>query len=144
MSQTRRCVLIVDDEVSVLSYYSIVLRGAGYEVIEAKDGALASRLALRVPPDLVLFDLQYPKASRENTVQGFRERFPDTAILVTSGFDRASALERGLIPDDVPLLQKPFSPAILRKLVAEMLEQVPVQKRGPHLNLPDQPTQAMN
>ncbi len=52
--------LVVDDNPVVLLGVSEFLRGAGFEVAEARDGATGLRLARENAPDLVLLDVMLP------------------------------------------------------------------------------------
>lgn len=53
-------VLVVDDRRPNLEYLEALLRGHGYEVVTATQGAEALSLALAAPPDLVVSDLLMP------------------------------------------------------------------------------------
>jgi signal transduction histidine kinase len=60
---TAQIVLNVDDTGAKRYLKSRVLRGAGFEVLEAPDGTSALRLAFERRPDLVLLDLKLPDIS---------------------------------------------------------------------------------
>jgi PAS domain S-box-containing protein len=53
-------ILVVDDDADLLRLTSILLKKAGYEVLEATTGANALRLARELEPDLVLLDVMLP------------------------------------------------------------------------------------
>ncbi len=54
-------ILVADDSRAVRVCLERVLKGAGYEVSVACDGAEAVRLAREVSPDLVILDIQMPE-----------------------------------------------------------------------------------
>ena len=54
-------VLIADDSRAVRVCLERSLRGAGYQVFVASDGAEAVRLAAEVEPQLVILDIQMPE-----------------------------------------------------------------------------------
>lgn len=54
---TRQCILIVEDELSLLNFYQETLEGAGYKVQGARDGSRALKLFDAIQPDLVILDL---------------------------------------------------------------------------------------
>lgn len=60
-----RTVLVVDDSEVTRAILARTLRGAGFEVLEAKDGAEGAMTALREQPDVVVTDLEMP------TMDGF-------------------------------------------------------------------------
>src|SRR4051812_7691221 len=57
---TRRTILLVEDDDDTRRVYSVMLRHAGFEVIEAANGSDAVRLALANAPDLILMDMNLP------------------------------------------------------------------------------------
>jgi two-component system cell cycle response regulator len=61
----KRRVLVVDDSEVTRAILSRTLRGAGFEVLEARDGAEGAMAALREQPDVVVTDLEMP------TMDGF-------------------------------------------------------------------------
>jgi DNA-binding response OmpR family regulator len=54
-------ILVADDSRAVRVCLERVLKGAGYEVSVACDGAEAVQLAREVAPDLVILDIQMPE-----------------------------------------------------------------------------------
>lgn len=54
-------ILVVDDNVNILKFVSILLRKAGYEIVEACDGQEALERAFESMPDLILLDIMMPK-----------------------------------------------------------------------------------
>jgi CheY-like chemotaxis protein len=56
-----RCILVVDDDLDILEWTSIVLKSAGYGVLTATDGKAAlDRLRDGATPSLILLDLMMP------------------------------------------------------------------------------------
>jgi two-component system cell cycle response regulator len=85
--------LLVDDSASVRSVLASRLREKGFEVEEAKDGALGAELALARPPDVVVTDLWMPGISGVQLCRLLRSevRTRDVpVILVTGESDRRS------------------------------------------------------
>ncbi len=56
-----KTILAVDDSASMRQLIGVTLRGAGYEVVEASDGAEALEYARKHRVDLVLADVNMPK-----------------------------------------------------------------------------------
>jgi two-component system cell cycle response regulator len=54
-------ILIVEDNEINLSLMTYLLRAAGYEALEARDGEEGLHLAASTAPDLILCDVQMPK-----------------------------------------------------------------------------------
>ncbi len=53
-------ILIVDDQIHALQGVSRIMKGAGYEVLEASNGTDCLRLAMEYKPDLILLDVVLP------------------------------------------------------------------------------------
>ncbi len=50
-------ILIIDDDIDLVEAMRLTLEGAGFEVIDAQDGAVGLSLAKRENPDLILLDV---------------------------------------------------------------------------------------
>jgi PAS domain S-box-containing protein len=69
---TATTILIVEDETVQLKYYSHLLSGRGYEVIQATTGEEGLRLARQTRPDLVLLDVVLPDADGMETCRAIK------------------------------------------------------------------------
>ena len=58
-----KTILVVDDTKSIREIVAFMLRGRGYEVIEAADGQEAREKIKAARPDLVLLDAMLPKVT---------------------------------------------------------------------------------
>jgi DNA-binding response OmpR family regulator len=113
MGQT---ILLVDDEATLRELVADGLRGDGYRVVEAADGAAALEQFRREPPDLVLLDLMLPELSGIEVCRILRRESDVPILMLTakgSELDKVVGLEVGA--DDY--VTKPFS---LRELVARV------------------------
>jgi two-component system, response regulator PdtaR len=59
----RPCILLVDDDPIILETFGESLRGAGFEVIEARDGARALQICIAQTPALAVIDYAMPGLS---------------------------------------------------------------------------------
>jgi len=123
-------ILVVDDEPDAVDLVQFNLKGAGYEVVTAGDGAEALKMARKFAPDLVLLDVMLPEIDGLDVCKMLR-RDPATAgvpiIMLTAKaaeIDRVLGLELGA--DDY--VTKPFSPRELMLRVKNLL-----QRRSPAL-----------
>ena len=60
-SQSKKTILIVDDEKPIVDILVYNLQKEGYETLEANDGEAAIDIALKQKPDLILLDIMLPK-----------------------------------------------------------------------------------
>jgi len=118
----RGTVLVVDDEDVVRRTAQLVLTGAGYEVVTATDGtgALTAYEAMPGRIDAVLLDMTMPVMSGEETLTHLLARWPQAAVIVTSGYDEQEA-QRRLGNRAIGFLQKPFTAAQLARKISEVL-----------------------
>ena len=117
-------VLVVDDEPEAVELVEFNLKGAGYEVSTASDGAEALNKARRIQPNLVILDVMMPEIDGMEVCKLLR-RDPATSnipiIMLTakaSEVDRVLGLELGA--DDYVV--KPFSPRELVLRVKKLLD----------------------
>jgi len=107
-------ILVVDDERIVRAFASRVLRGAGYRVREARDGAEAWELVSSdgAELDAVLSDVVMPRLNGVELLHRLAESRPQLPVVLMSGYV-AEELELRGISAPCGLLAKPFSPAQL-------------------------------
>jgi PAS domain S-box-containing protein len=120
-------VLLVEDDDKVREVVAMVLRDAGYAVLEARSGALALAHAdgRSEPIHLVITDLVMPGMNGRELVERWRARHPETRALFMSGYTDATAYSQGGLPVGAAFIQKPFAPSALARRVREVLEQPP-------------------
>ncbi|XYD09792.1 response regulator [Methylobacterium sp. NMS12] len=113
----RARVLIVDDDPQVRHVTASFLNGFGHSTTEAGDGEAALRLLRDDRYDIVVADLAMPGMSGIELAAEIRDRDPRLPVLILTG--HAEAMQ---IPDDLPVLTKPFRSADLAARVATLLD----------------------
>jgi two-component system phosphate regulon response regulator PhoB len=133
-------ILVVDDETDAVDLIEFNLKGAGYDVVAANDGAEALRKARSVLPALIILDLMLPEIDGMEVCKQLK-RDPATAkipiIMLTAKaaeIDRVLGLELGA--DDY--VTKPFSPRELVLRVKNMLKRgQPVEEKAEQIRVGD-------
>ena len=117
MSDVSELILVVEDEPPVRQLIAAYLKGAGYSVLEARDGQEAFIVFQKHADtiDLVLTDLHLPYLKGELLIREMRRRRPELKIVAISGYDEPP-------PDGTPFLPKPFTPDEIVTAVGEALE----------------------
>jgi len=113
----RARVLIVDDDPQVRHVTASFLTGFGHSTTEAGDGEAALQHLERDRCDIVVADLAMPGMSGVELAAAIRERRPGLPVLILTG--HADAMQ---IPEDLPVLAKPFRSADLADRVATLLD----------------------
>ncbi len=117
-------ILVVEDETMVRTVAARVLRGQGYRVMEASDGAEGVRVADAHEGhiDLVLTDLVMPVMDGRELAKHIRSERPTARVLFMSGYTEAAIVHRDGDAGRIDLLQKPFSPGDLARRVRATLD----------------------
>ena len=125
-------VLVVDDEPAVRAVARTALVDEGYEVIEAADGrqALERLAAADDPVDVVLLDLTMPALSGTEALREIKLLFPDTQVILSSGYAEPEALARAGGGQAVAFLPKPYTPIMLTTLVRDVMARRPMSRSG--------------
>jgi DNA-binding response OmpR family regulator len=120
-------ILIADDEDDVLGLLRIHLTRLGYEIVEARNGAEALRLALERRPALAVLDVSMPELDGLEVTRRLRadERAAGLPIVLLSARVHHSDVERGLAAGASAYLGKPFSGEELRAQIEELLTYEP-------------------
>lgn len=119
--ESRKSILVVDDNPSVRRLLASVLEAGGYAVIEASNGkeALARLESQRV--DLVATDLIMPEQEGLETIQVLHQRNPEIKIVAISGAFHGQFLPVARFFGAHATLQKPVEPEKLLETVRSLL-----------------------
>ena len=117
-------ILVVDEARNMRELLAIHLRNAGYDVYLAEDGVEAGYAVLRMPPDLIIADLNMPHMDGFEFVAAIRgeSSMRDTPVifLTAAGEGQNRAKELGT----VAYLPKPVRADWLLSLVANHVRSV--------------------
>jgi DNA-binding response OmpR family regulator len=120
----RQLVLVAEDDEDIRALVRHRLSRNGFEVVMARNGEEALRLAEERPPDLAILDVRMPRMDGLEVVQRFRAG-PRTArvpvLLLTASVQEADVV-RGLEAGADDYLWKPFSPQELGLRVEAILD----------------------
>ncbi len=117
------CVLIVDDEPSILRLATKIVARGGYPTQITAFGGEAVEMVAREPQafSLILLDVTLPDMAGEQVYRRIRECAPQLPILVSSGYADNAILQ--WITDDpqAGFLAKPYHPNDLLNAIKNMI-----------------------
>jgi CheY-like chemotaxis protein len=120
----RRRALVVDDEADIADTIRELLEREGFDVTVAADGSAALRELDHGEFDVVLSDLRMPGVSGPEMYARLKEIRPN--LLSKMGFltgdTLGASMETFLKDSGRPVLEKPFTRAGVRCLVAALIE----------------------
>jgi len=117
-------ILVVDDEIAVLSLTQMMLRRYGYEVISAACAKEALHLFEVWPDlhvDLLLVDIIMPDINGIELTERIRTLRPGLPVLYFSAYSDQEPL-RPVFSRNLPYLPKPFTSLQLTKRIREILD----------------------
>ncbi|MGE0697660.1 MAG: response regulator [Hyphomicrobiaceae bacterium] len=117
-------VLLVEDNAEVREVTRLRLEGLGYRVVEAENGAMALALLSEVNGvDIVFSDVVMGGGlSGFDVAREVRARWPQTRVLLTSGYPDDILREQEPALHELRILRKPYSRAELATTLREILD----------------------
>jgi len=102
-----RKILVVDDEIGILSAISELIAQHHFAVVAEDNLCRALAKCARDPPDLVLCDLILPDTPRGLVLPSIRNRLPCTPVVLMSAMGEPDV--RAFVRGEYGFLQKPFT-----------------------------------
>jgi two-component system cell cycle sensor histidine kinase/response regulator CckA len=117
-------VLLVEDDEVVRRLTSVILKRAGYRVLEAAGPTEAFRLASEFTGviALLLSDVIMPDSQGPPLFLRLAEVRPELRVLYMSGYADEAIVRHGVIVEGTPFLQKPFTPLALARKIRDVLD----------------------
>jgi EAL domain-containing protein (putative c-di-GMP-specific phosphodiesterase class I)/CheY-like chemotaxis protein len=120
MRKPQRRLLLVDDEPNILSALRRLLRGEGYQILTAPDGAAGLALLAEHPVDVIVSDQRMPGMVGADFLREAKQQYPETIRIMLSGYTElqsvTDAVNEGAI---YKFLTKPWDDDQLRGHIAE-------------------------
>lgn len=117
-------ILVAEDDEAVLSLTSRILRMAGYQVLEAKNGleAITALHAAGGKVDCLVFDLIMPHMGGLEAYEKIREENPSIPAIFVSAFSEQALNVNGGLVEGVNFVRKPFERQLLLKVIRRSLD----------------------
>ncbi len=120
-------ILVVDDEGVVCRSVNRILSKDGRTVVEALNAEIALEKMRKEAFDVALVDLVMPKVSGMEFLKVVRKKWPETAVIVITGYPTAESKAEAKKLGATDYLTKPFSPDHISVAVDRAIaERIPV------------------
>jgi two-component system alkaline phosphatase synthesis response regulator PhoP len=136
--ETKRTILIADDEPDILEILNFNLESEGYEVIKATNGNEAVALAKKNKPDLIILDVMMPGKTGFEVCKILRSNneFEKTIIIFLTALNDESTEIKGLETGGDDYITKPISPKVLISRVNALFRRI-IKETGSILQIGD-------
>lgn len=117
-------ILIVEDEATLREITRECLETTGYTVLEAAHGAAALELSERYKGviHLLITDVVMPGLTGSELAQRLTDERTEMRVLYMSGYTDDAVILRGVLTEEMPFVQKPFTMAQLARKVRAVLD----------------------
>jgi DNA-binding SARP family transcriptional activator len=119
---TRKSILIVEDNVLNRELTNAVLKTAGYNVLLAKDGAEALMIMGREHVDLLLLDVDLPFIDGHKVLEALHEKGIEVPTIFISGLPGEEPEVRAFAIGAADFIRKPVKNSVLLARVAKVLK----------------------
>src|SRR5499425_698977 len=119
---TKRRVLIIDDDESMLELAEFHLQAQGYEAARAETGEKGLKLVEGGRFDVVLTDLQLPDLGGIEVVKRLKEISPESEIIMISGYGSVSKVVEATKAGAFYFVEKPVEFEELVVLIDKAIE----------------------
>lgn len=116
-------VLLVEDEMSLRSLFTRMIKSLGYRIETAANGeeALMKVEKEHLRPDLLITDVVMPRMSGKVLADRLSRMCPGLRTLFMSGYTDDAIVHHGIIAPDIFFLQKPFNVTDLSAKIHEVM-----------------------
>ena len=117
-------ILLVDDYPDAVDVLALYLKGEGFDVVTANDGAHALAEAARCQPHLIVMDLEMPVLSGYEVAERLRqeEATRHIPLIAATGHSHARQLEEAVRAGFDAVIVKPCDPDELVAQIRRLLE----------------------
>jgi DNA-binding response OmpR family regulator len=120
-TRVQEKILLVDDDAAIRSAVGRLLLSAGYQPLEAADGAIALELMRREQPAVIILDIEMPGLGGLDALDQLRQGGSELSVIILSGLSDVEHRLRGLDLGADDYITKPFDPRELLARIAALL-----------------------
>lgn len=114
---SKGLILIADDDASLRNVISRSLMAAGYEILQAEDGARTIEVCREHRPDMVLLDIYMPNKNGLKVLEELAPEMPGTGFLIMTGNEDEETARACLKMGAFDYIPKPVDLVILLDVI---------------------------
>ncbi|HEY2863891.1 MAG TPA: PAS domain S-box protein [Casimicrobiaceae bacterium] len=123
VSPRQRSIIVVDDEEEIREALAEILTGARHRVVTVSSGREALQRISAEHYDVILTDMRMPDLDGRALFEEIEKRWPGRGarVVFVTGDTLASALREFVSESGRPVIEKPFLPNEVRRVIAELV-----------------------
>jgi FixJ family two-component response regulator len=119
-NERQRTLLLVDDEINILSSLKRLLRRDGYNILQANSGQEGLDLLSQNEVDVIVSDQRMPGMSGVEFLREVKKIYPDTVRIVLSGYTELQSVTDAINEGSIyKFLTKPWEDNLLREHIED-------------------------
>ena len=120
--------LIVDDELGMRQFLTLLFQRDNHTVRVAENGASAMELLRQEPAELIISDVKMPDMSGIELLRAARALLPDVEVIMMTAFKNDDAEREAFLLGAFDFVQKPFDIDLVKEIVARALQKISLVK----------------
>jgi DNA-binding NtrC family response regulator len=120
--------LIVDDELGMRQFLTLLFQRDNHTVRVAENGDSAMELLRQEPADLIISDVKMPDMSGIELLRAARALLPDVEVIMMTAFKNDEAEREAFLLGAFDFVQKPFDIDLVKEIVARALQKISLVK----------------
>ena len=114
-------VLIVDDNIGLLTTMSLILRHVGYSVMTAKNGQEAIECVKRNNLQIIFIDIKMPGKNGVDVYKELKRIIPKVPVVMMTGYSRDDLVQEGIEAGVHKVIFKPLDMDFVINLIKEVV-----------------------
>jgi two-component system response regulator PilR (NtrC family) len=123
-------ILVVDDELSMRDFLSIMLKKEGHEVVAAENGSSALKVIQNEIFDLLISDIKMPGVDGLEVLKTVKEVSPETVVIMITAFATTGTAIEAMKLGAYDYITKPFKVDEIRMIIQKAIEKRHLRKEN--------------
>jgi CheY-like chemotaxis protein len=128
---TQATVLVAEDDKLIRTIFVEIVKGEGFDVVEADDGRRAFDLVTSRKIDMIISDMKMPEMSGFDLLLAVKKTHPEIPVTVITGFNSEYREDEALAAGADAYITKPFKVADVAEALGRMYQKVQQQAAVP-------------